>query len=140
MIFIEFQKYYYVFDSNSIFLSLIVTFTTLRKSALKMTTLFRRLPNVVQINVEIDNIYSTLFNVVSSTLDLHNVVLTLIWRCVTSPRHINLGTTDRGSRLRLLLFSMFLCDLFFIMKETNFVSYADDNTHYMQKQSPRGFL
>ena len=30
-----------------------------------------------------------------------------------------------------LLFDIFLCDLFFIMNETDFASYADDNTPYV---------
>ena len=30
-----------------------------------------------------------------------------------------------------LLFNIFLCDLFFIMSETDFASYADDNTPYV---------
>ena len=29
------------------------------------------------------------------------------------------------------LFNIFLCDLFFIMSETDFASYADDNTPYV---------
>ena len=57
------------------------------------------LPNVVKIDVENDNVNSTLSNVsqvnVVSTLlsvvnfnvDVHNVVSTLIWRCATSRRH-----------------------------------------------------
>ena len=36
----------------------------------------------------------------------------------------------QGSILGPLLFNIFLCDLFFIMKETDFLSYADDNTPY----------
>ena len=36
----------------------------------------------------------------------------------------------QGSILGPLLFNIFLCDLFFIVKETDFLSYADDNTPY----------
>ena len=36
----------------------------------------------------------------------------------------------QGSILGPLLFNIFLCNLFFIMKETDFSSYADDNTPY----------
>ena len=36
----------------------------------------------------------------------------------------------QGSILGPLLFNIFLCDLFFIMKETDVLSYADDNTPY----------
>ena len=34
-----------------------------------------------------------------------------------------------------LLFNMLLCDLCFIMKETGFASYADDNTAYVTVES-----
>ena len=37
----------------------------------------------------------------------------------------------QGSILGPLLFNIFLCDLFFIMNEIDFASYADDNTPYV---------
>ena len=37
----------------------------------------------------------------------------------------------QGSILGSFLFNIFLCDLFFIMNETDFASYADDNTPYV---------
>ena len=51
------------------------------------------LSKVVNINVEINNVGSTSYYVVNSIVDIHNVVSTLIWRCPTSERHINLKTT-----------------------------------------------
>ena len=36
----------------------------------------------------------------------------------------------QGSILGSLLFNIFLCDLFFIMNETDFASYAGDNAPY----------
>ena len=41
----------------------------------------------------------------------------------------------QGSILRPLLFNIFLCDLFLIMKETSFASYADDNTPYVTAEN-----
>ena len=46
--------------------------------------------NVAQINVEIENVDSALFNVVNFNVYIDNVISTLIWRCTTSWRHINL--------------------------------------------------
>ena len=37
----------------------------------------------------------------------------------------------QGSTLGSLLFNIFLSDLFFIMNETDFANYADDNTPYV---------
>ena len=72
--------------------------------------LFRRCPNVIKIDVENDNVVSTLSNVVQFDVEIHNVVSALlnvvnfnfdvqnvasklIWRCATSRRHLNLKTT-----------------------------------------------
>ena len=37
----------------------------------------------------------------------------------------------QGSILEPLLFNIFMCDLFFIVNEIDFVSYADDNTPFI---------
>ena len=44
-------------------------------------------------NGHIHNVASTLPNVVQFNVDIHNVVSTLIWCCATSRGHINLKTT-----------------------------------------------
>ena len=41
----------------------------------------------------------------------------------------------QGSILGPLLFNIFLCDLFLIMKETSFASNADDNTPYVTAEN-----
>ena len=65
-----------------------VIFTTLWKSTLKMA-LFRRCLTLFKSTL----FNSTLFNVVNFNVDVHNVISTLIWRCVTSRCHINPKTT-----------------------------------------------
>ena len=42
-----------------------------------------------------------------------------------------LSGVPQESILDPLLFNLFLCDLFWKMRETNFASYADDNTLYV---------
>ena len=67
----------------------IVIFTTSWNSTLKRTTLSN---DVFHINVEIRKVDLTLFNV-TSNIEIHNVVLTLVWHCPTSRRQINQKTT-----------------------------------------------
>ena len=51
------------------------------------------LSNVVHVNVEIRSVDSTLLEVVNFNVEIHNVVSTLIWRCPTSRRCIHQKTT-----------------------------------------------
>ena len=95
-IFFEAQKYYFVFESRLNFLFQMVIFATLFrrcptlwKSTLKTTTLFRRCLTLFNSTLK----YTTLLNVVDFNVDVRNVVSTLIWRCAMSRRHINLKTT-----------------------------------------------
>ena len=62
---------------------------TLWKSTLKTTALFRRCLTLFNSTLK----YTTLLNVVDFNVDVCNVVSTLIWRCATSRRHINLKAT-----------------------------------------------
>ena len=74
----------WIFFQMVIFPTLFWRYPTLWKPALKMTTLFWRCLKLFN---------STLLKVVNFNVDIHNVVSTLIWRCATSRRHINLKTT-----------------------------------------------
>ena len=95
--FLESQKYYFAFESRFIifFFELVIFATLFRrcpmlwKSTLKMTTLFRRCLTLFNSTLK----YTTLLNVVDFNVDVRNVVSTLIWPCATSRRHINLKAT-----------------------------------------------
>ena len=46
----------------------------------------------------------------------------------------------QGSTLRSLLFNIFMSDLFFIMNETDFASYADDSTPFVVSNNIGGVI
>ena len=48
--------------------------------------------SVVNINVKIDSIDLTLFNMLNFNIEIHNFVSTLTWRCSMLQHHINLTT------------------------------------------------
>ena len=81
-----------------LFLNVILTtvfrcWSTFWNSTLKVTMLFWQSQRLLaNINVEIDSVDSTMFNVASFKVDIHLVVSTLIWLCLTLRRHINLTT------------------------------------------------
>ena len=81
-IFLETQKYYFAFES---------TLNFFWNGHIR--NVVSTLTKVVQFNVEIQNIVSTLLNVVNFNVDIHNVVSSMIWRCATLRRHINLKAT-----------------------------------------------
>ena len=80
------------------------------------------------------------------------VALRLIHSCLTnrkqktkvnlpySPLEEILFDLAQGSIFGPLLFNIFLCDLFFIMNETEFVSYTDDNTPYRTVNTINKFI
>ena len=85
--FLEAQKYYFVFESRLNFFS---TLPKVVKIDVENDNVVSTLSNVVELNIEKHNFLSRLFNVVNFNIDVHNVVSTLIWRCATLQRHINL--------------------------------------------------
>ena len=88
-IFFEAQKYYFVFESRLFFFKWSYS---QRCFDVENDNVVSTLSNV-QFNVEKHNVVSKLFNVANFNFAVHNVVSTLIWRCATSRRRINLKTT-----------------------------------------------
>ena len=71
---------YSIWNNAFCFFLEMVIFTTL-KLDVENDNVVSTLDNVFHINFEIQNVDSTLFDVVNSNIELHNVVSTLIWRC-----------------------------------------------------------
>ena len=82
-----------IFFKNGHIRNVVLTLPNVVKIDFENGNVVSTLTNVVQFNVEICNIVSKLLNVVNINVDVHNVVSTLIWRCATWRRHINLKTT-----------------------------------------------
>ena len=80
------------------FLKMVILTTVFRcwstwNSTLKVTMLLWRSRRLLaNINVEIDNVDSTIFNIASFKVDIHLVVSTFILLCPTLRHHINLTT------------------------------------------------
>ena len=87
------EAYLFCFFLNGHIRNVLSTLPNVVKINVENDNVVSTLSNVVQFNVEIHNVASTLFNVVDFKVDVCNVVSTLIWRCVTSRRHINLKAT-----------------------------------------------
>ena len=98
-IFLELQKYYFAFESRLNFFwnghirNVISTLLNVAKIDVENDNVDSALSNVVQFNVKIHNNVPTLLNVVNISVGVRNVFSTLIWRCATSQRHINLKAT-----------------------------------------------
>ena len=81
-IFLEAQKYYFVFESRLIFFSnghicnVVSTLPNAVKIDVENDNVVSTLSNVVQFNVEKQDVISTLFYVVNFNVDIHNVVST----------------------------------------------------------------
>ena len=92
--FFEAQQYFLCFST---FWMVIFTVVLTLIIVVKLDAEFNvsRLSNVVNINVELDNVDVdlTLFNIANVTVDIHNIVSTLIWHCPTSQRQITLTAT-----------------------------------------------
>ena len=82
-----------IFFPNGHIRNVVLTLPNVLKIDVENDNVVSTFSNVVQFNVEKYNVVSTLFNVVNFNVDVPNFVLTLIWRCVTSQRHINLKIT-----------------------------------------------
>ena len=82
-----------VFFPNGHICNVVSTLRNVVKIDVENDNVVWTLSNAVQFNVEIYNVVSMLLNVVNFNVDVHNIVSTLIWRCATSRRHINLKTT-----------------------------------------------
>ena len=82
-IFLEGQKYYFVFGSRLFFSNdhvrnVVSTLPNVVKINVENENVVSTLSNVVQFNVEIHSFVSTLLDVVNFNVNVHNVVSTLI--------------------------------------------------------------
>ena len=68
---------------------------TLRLKLLKIEIVLIRCLTLLSYQRWKKNVDLTWFNVLNSSVDMHNVVSMLIWRCLTSRSYINLKTTPK---------------------------------------------